>query len=108
MQDEFIKVLPLEPGIISNTHTIQHDSEFHDQILLAFNIEATSNDASLPNVKEIIDDLNTLIKYKWYTSLSNNDLTSFLDDKYGFQISGIFFLGFIKICLKLFLMFYLS
>jgi len=65
---------------------------------LAFNIIAVSNEVDsnplLPNVKEIIEDLNTLIKNKLHT-LSNNDLISFLDDTYGFQISGIF-LSFIK------------
>src|SRR2546430_6585016 len=87
LQDEFNNILPLESGRISNTQETQPD---HDQILLAFDIESVS-DPSLPSVKEITDDLNTLIKNKWYTSLSNNDLTLLLDDYYGFQVAGIFY-----------------
>ena len=57
---------------------------------MAFNIKSVSGSNPLPSVKEINDDLNSLIKNKWYTSISNNNLTLLLDENYGFQVTGIF------------------
>ena len=61
---------------------------------MAFDIDSVpGSDPLSPSSKEIIDDLNTLSKNKWYSPISSNNLTLFLDETYGFQVIGIFYIS---------------
>jgi hypothetical protein len=54
------------------------------QVVLKFSISAT-DDSFKPNVNAIMNDLDTLIKYKSYTPISLYNNTYMLDSEYGLQ-----------------------
>ncbi|KAG9304884.1 hypothetical protein G9A89_010746 [Geosiphon pyriformis] len=81
LRDEMIKLTPIESGRLAATGRTQIDG-YSKQVLIQFEIEGSRT--SKINTKHIINDLNTMIRYKKFTSFSFSNVTSLTDEDYGF------------------------
>ncbi|CAH1763029.1 6709_t:CDS:10, partial [Entrophospora sp. SA101] len=88
LQVDFTTILSVESDRISNYSKFQQDPNiFHsgkNLLILSFDLHSTQN-YSLLNVDTIASNLDTLIKNKWVTAISNSKYGYYLDDEYGFK-----------------------
>ena len=72
-------MLPVEKTRISSNEGTQNHN---DKLLISINIRQRDDPFQLSG-KEIIKDLDTLIKNKWITAVSRLDFTSMFDEEFG-------------------------
>jgi hypothetical protein len=82
LKTRLAKIIPINIDRLSDIKCCEYDG---DQIFLLLPIKSTRN-LMEQNVKSIIDDLNNLIEYKEMTLIAQDDITNFLDSKFGFKI----------------------
>lgn len=88
LHDEMTKIIPINSDRIEFTNRIQSDpSEKEPHLLIRIKIISTK-DSYEPTVKQIISDLDSLIKYKNYNGLANTKSAVYLDETYGIKLKG--------------------
>ncbi|CAG8612940.1 35272_t:CDS:2, partial [Racocetra persica] len=67
------------------TYNTQSDPSDFSKLLVEFSIHKASDPLNDPSTNDIINDLDTIIKNKYISSLSDKPFMIFLDNQYGFQ-----------------------
>ncbi|CAG8484646.1 4142_t:CDS:1, partial [Racocetra fulgida] len=67
------------------TYNTQSDPSDFSKLLVEFSIHKASDPLNDPSTNDIINDLDTIIKNKYISSLSDKPFMMFLDNQYGFQ-----------------------
>jgi len=80
---ELVAVIPLQPGRLTTSKKHQFDTANSSNVLLQFRVEA--GNISEPSTKQVITDLDTMVKNKAITPLVTKPLASMLDETFGFK-----------------------
>ncbi|CAI2171472.1 8596_t:CDS:2, partial [Funneliformis geosporum] len=112
MSEEISRAISCEPGRLTTTKKYQYDANTkEDQFIMRVDIKKSVSSEQASS-GQLIDNLDEVVKYKAYNSLSNGDSASYLDEsngaprtevlnKYKFILIGFFILLFILIGLTL-------
>jgi hypothetical protein len=84
LQDELSQSIPIDPSRIKFTSRIESDKSINPpQFLLQLQV-ITASGTDKMNVDQIIDNLNSLVKYKQYNMLETLPSAKYLDENYPF------------------------
>ncbi|CAG8572871.1 5572_t:CDS:10 [Ambispora gerdemannii] len=93
LRKQLAEIIPVDEERLKPSYRSQTNSECKT-VLLSYEILA--NPSSEKTVEDIRSDLDTLIKNKTYTAISQKNLSNYLDSSFGFSISlltGIFIIA---------------
>ncbi|CAG8631613.1 6354_t:CDS:10, partial [Ambispora leptoticha] len=80
-------IVPIPDGRLYAPGKFQYDPDTdHQNLLIAVTVKSPTNNNDDMSVSSVISSLNTLIRNKWITAVSQNENTSKLDDAFGFEI----------------------
>ncbi|CAG8832370.1 36034_t:CDS:1, partial [Racocetra persica] len=84
LYQQLITSLPINANRLYMTGNVQSDSA-DSNILVEFSVIKATDSSNEPSVKDIINDLDDMIKNKDTSALYGKNYTKFLDSNYGFQ-----------------------
>ncbi|CAG8753079.1 13711_t:CDS:1, partial [Funneliformis mosseae] len=87
LRQELADAIPIDPRRLTTNGNFETDtSTSPKQFFLSINVEQDKNKQKI-SVSSAIKDLDTLIKNKPYTAISNGESTSYLDQDFGYKPS---------------------
>ncbi|CAG8766567.1 19305_t:CDS:10, partial [Dentiscutata erythropus] len=90
LSEELAQSIPIDSSRLSFGRVNFDPDTPKGQLLFELNVFGT-NDLFQPNIDQIMDDLNVLIKNKYITVLSKLPHTSYIDETYPFTLNSNFF-----------------
>lgn len=90
LKTEISEIVPVSDELLSSSLRTQVDSSIKPnlQILISFNIQSSKNDR---NPAAIVDDLNTMIRYKDVSPIGLKPTARYLDSEFGYIPSRKYF-----------------